>query len=385
MIKKRIRIVIIFTIIITILTNCSEDNSINSNLNKDVINLEDAKLSVFPLLGITPVSINIKQPTILDGKETVFGEIDIVVPSSVSLNEIASFITSDELNLSKFAIIPGNNSKLNYETESHLHTIVNVLDESEELLHYTVNIEKEVIETPPTLTVIDFKFEASKNAQLSNDVTIERSFENGVNRKNIYLFVPAGTDFSNLIPTATFDAEEVFYTQSTSISSVDVNTPYPSAETSFDFAYPKSFIIVLRDDTNNKIKSVNVFVDVKNPVEIVNTDIITPDVVTPNSSSFRNVTTWKNVGNHRLRFKSPVTYENKEPSSTIDFITVRRSFPSLGLEPKESANIHVGVIRDLPLGEYKVTAALHTGFTGNNAIDDLIEPAKLNIVTKVIN
>ncbi len=385
MIQKSITAILILTAIITAFVGCSENDNTNLEPNKNVINIEDAKLFNFPLFGITPISINIKQPTIVDNKETVFGEIDIVIPNSVSLNEIATSLTSDELNLSKFNILPGNNTALNYETQSHIHSIVNVLDESEELLHYTVNIEQEVIPTPPTLTVTDFKFEASKNSQLTEDVTIEKRVDE-FNSQTIYLFVPTGTDFSNLTPTATFDAENVFYTQDSSISTIDVNTPYPTTETSFDFTYPKRFIIVLRDDANNKIKWVNVFVDVKNPVEIENTDITTSDITTTSSpSSFRGITTWKNVGNHVLRFKSATTYEDKMPTSNIDFITARRNFTSMGVEPKESANINVIVIKDLPVGEYKSTAVFYSKFDSHDAIDDIVNTAKLNITTNVIN
>lgn len=385
MIKKSITTILIFTAFITTFLGCNESDDNNTEPNENIIKIEDAKLFDFPLFGITPISIEIIQPTIIDNKETVYGEINIVVPNSVSLSKIAATFTSNELNLSKFNVLPGNTSSLNYETQNHIYTVVNVLDESEELLHYTVNIKKEVIQTPPTLTVTDFKFEASKNSQLTNDVTIEKRVDD-VNSQTIYLFVPTGTDFSNLTPTATFDAEDVFYTQDSSISITDVNTAYPTTETSFDFAYPKRFIIVLRDDANNTIKWVNVFVDVKNPVAIENTDITTPDITTTASStSFRGITTWKNVGNHILEFNMATTYENKIPTSDIDFITARRNFTSIGLAPKESADINVLVIKDLPVGEYKSTAVFHSKFVNHEATADLIQPVKLNITTNVTN
>lgn len=385
MMQKSITIILIITAIITTFIGCSESGNTSLEPNQNVIKLEDAKLFSFPLIGVTPISIKITQPTIVDNKETVFGEINIIVSKTVSLSEIATSFTSKELNLSKFNVLPNNITALNYETQSHVHTIVNVLDESEELLHYTVNIKQEVIQTPPTLTVTDFKFEASKNSQLTNDVTIERRIDD-LDRQTIYLFVPTGTDFSNLTPTATFDAEEVFYTQDSSISIIDVNTPYPTTETSFDFTYPKRFIIVLRDDANNKIKWVDVFVDVKNPVEIEKTAITTSDIVrTSSSSNFRGITTWKNVGNHALSFKSATTYEDKIPTSDLNFITARRDFISRYFAPKESANIDVRVIKDLPVGEYKSTAVFHTKFEGHAGIDDMVNPAKLNITANVIN
>ncbi|MGJ8734148.1 MAG: hypothetical protein ACSHW4_13415 [Cellulophaga sp.] len=381
MTKTRITIALILTVFTTIFTGCTKDD----NTNEHIIKLEDAILTDFPLVGITPVSINIKQPTIVDNEEIVFGEINIVVPSTVSLKEIASITTSTELNLSKFSILPNDLSLLNYETQNHIYTIVNALNESEELLHYIVNIKHEIVPTPTTLTITDFRFEASKNAQLTNDVTIEKRVDD-LDKQTIYLFVPTGTDFSNLTPTATFDAEEVFYTQESSVPIVDVNTVYPSTETSFDFTYPKRFIIVLKDNTSNRVKWVDVFVDVKNPVEIKNTDITTPDITsTASSSTFRGITSWKNVGNHVLSFRSATTYENKVPNSDLNFITARRNFTSMGLAPKESADINVTVIKDLPKGEYKSTAVFYTKFANHEATNDVIEQAKLNVTTNVLN
>ena len=57
----------------------------------------------------------------------------------------------------------------------------------------------------------------------------------------------------------------------------------------------------------------------------------------------------------------------------------------LGLAPKESADINVVVIKDLPVGEYKSTAVFHSKFANHEATADLIEPVKLNITTNVKN
>lgn len=387
MTKKRINMTQFYTILILIIMGCSEDNDTSLNSNQDVINIENAKLADFRLFGITPVSVSITQPVIVNNEEIEFGEITIVIPNTVSLNGIASSITSEELNLSKFDILPGNSTTLNYETQSHVHTIVNTLNKSQELLHYTVNIKQEVIPTPPTLTVTDFKFEASKNPQLSDDIIIERRAPiNNSRGQYIYLFVPAGTNFSDLKPTITFDAEEVFYTQDSSVSIEDVNTPYPTTETSFDFAYPKSFILVLRDKSNSEVKWVNVFVDVKNPVEIENTHITTPDVITPGDSEyFTGITTFKNIGNHNIAYRYGATYENKVPNASVDVITADRGIGTGGLEPGMSAPINVQVSGNLPVGEYKSTAVFQTIFYRHNAIDDLIEVSKLNITANVIN
>ncbi len=376
---------IILAFLSIIFYSCSSNNTGEPEPSPETIELEDAKLLDFPLFAITPISIEIIDPIIVDNEETVFGEINIIIPYTVSLDEIASSITSSELNLSNFDVLPGNATTLNYETESHIHTIVNALDNSEELLHYTVTITQEIIPTPSSLTVTDFKFEASKNAQLTEDIIIEKRFDDPNSQKqDIYLFVPEGTDFSNLTPTATFDAEAVFYTQDSSISLTEVDTPYPTTETNFDFSYPKSFIIVLKDD--NRLKWVNVFVDIKNPVQLENSDITTPDVTTPGSSEyFTGITTWKNVGNHPIEFQSATTYENKIPDVNVNVITADRNLVTGGLIPGESANINVQVSGNLPTSEYKTTAVFYTGFYRHDAINDLVEPIKLNITANVIN
>lgn len=378
-------IVLILAFFTLFFSSCSSDESSDIGPISETIDLEKIKLSAFPLLGITPVSIEIIDPTIVDNKETKYGEINVVIPSTNSLNKIASLITSDELNLSKFDILPGSTTSLDYEEQSHVHTIVAVLDKSKELLHYTVSIEKEVLPIPSSLTITDFKFEASKNAQLTEDALIVRRFDNA-NRQEIYLFVPKGTDFSNLTPTATFDAEEVFYTQDLTIPIVDIDTPYPDEDTNFDFAYPKSFILVLRDDASNRIKWVNVIVDVKNPVQLESSDITTDNVTTPGVAEyFTGITKWKNIGNHKLEFQSATTYENKVPDVTTNAINATRKFNAGGLLPGESTNVNIQVAGNLPVGQYKTTAVFYTGFVGLDAIDELIESTKLNITTNVVN
>lgn len=383
----KIATVLILTVFTFIINGCNSDYSSEPETNLDSINLEDAKLSGFPLFGITPVSLEIIDPIIVNNEESEFGEINIIILNTISLNGIASTITSNELNLSKFDILPNNDTTLNYEMQSHVHTIVNVFDETEELLHYAVNIEQETTPTPSTLTVTDFRFEASKNTQLTEDITIEERYDDTNNqRQDIYLFVPAGTDFSDLTPTATFDAEAVFYTQDSSTPIDDIVTTYPTTETNFDFAYPQSFIIVLRDEATDRMKWVNVFVDVKNPVELENSDVTTPNVITPGSSEyFTGITKWKNIGNHPIEFQYATTYENKVPDVNVNVITVDRNLVTGGLIPRESANVNVQISGNLPVGEYKTTAVFYTGFYRNDAVNDLVEPVKLNVTVNVTN
>ncbi|PKH50271.1 hypothetical protein CXF68_05965 [Tenacibaculum sp. Bg11-29] len=380
----KVTTILVLSLFTLILNSCSSNNNDLEDTPK-VINLEDVKISDFPLFGITPVSIEFVAPTIVNNKETKFGEINIIIPNTISLNGIASSITSNELNLSKFNILPSNNTMLNFEMQTHIYTIVNVFDESEELLHYAVNIKQETAPVHSSLTISDFKFESTKNTQLTEDIIIEHKFDNG-DRQDIYLFAPEGTNFSNLTPTVTFDAEEVFFTQNSSIPIVNIDTPYPTVDTNFDFSYPKSFIIVLRDNTSNRMKWVNVFVDVKNPVQLESTDITTPNITALGSSKYFNgITKWKNVGNHKIEFKSATTYENKVPDITGNIIKADRVLVAGGLVPGESASVNILVKENLPMGEYKTTALFHTSFLGHNTVNNIVKPIKLNIISNLVN
>ena len=141
-------------------------------------NIESAKLSDFPLFGIQNTTVDIVDPVIENNTEITYGEITITVPSTVlSLDNIRSLITSSELDLSKFNISPSNNVALSYEDgESHVYTISTV-DEHTEILHYNVQILKEVAPVPETLKITDFKFESSKNPSLTTDVNISHTVE----------------------------------------------------------------------------------------------------------------------------------------------------------------------------------------------------------------
>ncbi len=382
--NKRILTALMLSLFTVFYISCSDDNDTD---NTEEFILEEAKLTAFPLLGITPTSVEIIQPVIENNTEIEYGKINIVVSDPLFLPHIVPNITSNELNLSKFAIIPGGNTALSYESQSHTHTIVNALNESQELLHYVVTIEAETPPTPSSLTVTDFKFEASKNAQLTEDVTIERVFNDpNSNSSTIYLFVPEGTDFSDLTPTATFDAEDVFYTQDASIPTVDVDTPFPTTETSFDFSYPKIFTIVLKDDSNNRMKWVNVFVDIKNPMQLVDNHVNTGDIDRDVSvNTFTGITHWKNIGNHSIELQSANTYENIIPENMQNAVTAHRIFPVGGLKPGESADVNVLVVGNLPVFEYKTTAIFYSQFVGQETINDMVEPVKLNITANVIN
>ncbi|WP_282080651.1 hypothetical protein [Aquimarina algiphila] len=378
---------VIFSIFLMMNCNSSDDDS--TPPPESEINLEEAKLSGFPLFGIEPVSIDIVDPEIVDNKEVNPGEIKITLASSIlSLEGISVSITSEELNLSKFSISPGNDVRLSFEDQKvHVFTIYNAIGDKEELLHYNVSIVKEDPVIPATLKITGFVFEKSKNPDLSNDITVSRTIEES-GRDILYVFVPLGTDFTNLVPTITYDGPNLYYTQDSSILPEDITTEFPTTDTSIDFEYPKSFILLVRND--NDFKTTQVIVDVINPVRIETTPITVPDVAEGSipPETFRGVTKWINQGNHPIVFQRSTTYENDEPM--IDprvgrVILARRVLPPIALNPGENADIDVTIdSRVYTEGTYKSTAVFYSRIRNHQSVDDLLEPAKLSITAKII-
>ena len=375
--------IILFSIFF--MMSCDSDEE-NNQAQTPEINIEEAKLSDFPLFGIQRTGIEITDPVIEDNKEVTYGEIKITVPSTTSLDNINVLITSKELNLSKFSISPGNNDAgLSFEDgKVQVYTISTATGNKEALLHYNVSITKEVLDVPETLKITNFTFEQSKNPSLSADVTMARMVE-GVGMDKIYVFVPLGTDFKNLVPTITYDGTKLYYTQDSSSTSA---TEYPSGDTSIDFEYPKSFILTVKDKNDDKLRRASVIVDVINPVKIETTTVTTPNTKEGESGNYI-VTKWINQGNHILEYQKATTYENISPVITppTNVITTSRVLPSGGLVPGASADIRVFVntgSKNFPEGTYKTTAVFYSKIKYNEDVNDLLEPAKLTITSKIV-
>lgn len=366
--------------------NCSDDNHTPTIPDPD-INMEEAKLSDFPLFGIERVAIDITQPVIEDNKEITYGEIKITVPSITSLDNIGVSITSKELNLSKFSMSPDNVSLSFEDDQVHVFTISEATGEQEALLHYNVSIIKEAPSVPETLKITRFTFEKSKNPSLPNDIMISKTVEDPGSIDKIYIFVPLGTDFTDLVPTITYDGTKLYYTQDTSVAPVNMDVEYPTVDTSFDFKYPKSFILAVKDRDDDDIRTTNVIVDVINPVRIETVSVTTPDATEGSSEYFTGVTKWINQGNHKINFQKATTYEDRSPVVTppTNVITVDRSLPGGGLIPGESANVNVRVSQYFPEGTYKTTAVFYTRIFQDYDSDDLFEPSKVTVTSNIVN
>ncbi|WP_103867180.1 hypothetical protein [Aquimarina sp. I32.4] len=370
---------------LSLIISCGSDDD-NSGIiqPEQPVNLQEAKLSAFPLFGITAIKTEIIDPEIVDNKETKHGQINITVAATTSLDAISAIITSDELNLSKFSIAPGNDTRLSYvDGKTNLYTINNATGDKEELLHYTVSITREPVIVPETLKITSFKFEKSKNPSLPNDIEISRTIEDpGLDK--IYLFVPVGTDFTNLVPTITYDGSKAYYYQNSSQLPGNATQEYPAEGMSIDFKYPNTFTLEVKNKDNDQFKTTVVIVDVINPIKTEVSSFTVTDIQ-EGASVTHVITQWTNQGNHVLEYGNGDTQENQDPVTPSKVFIFNRAVPGVGLAPGDSANVSVIInARDYPAATYKTTAVFYPRIKYNAEIDDLLEPARLDVTAEII-
>ncbi|MFC5048119.1 hypothetical protein ACFSTE_01730 [Aquimarina hainanensis] len=361
---------------ISLLIGCdSNDDTSSTDTN---LLIEEAMLHDFPLKETSYSSIQITDPKIVNNTEIVPGKIEIIVsetaPLSLSLKTVG-------FNQDNFSISPSVGDIRDYNNnEKHRYTITSLKDQ-QAVLHYDVYVKKNI--PVETLKITDLVFEKSKNQQFSNDINIAKRVEDNSGIDKIYVFVPVGTDFTSLTPTISYDASKLFYYQDTSQAPGSTDQEYPAEGVAIDFKYPKSFILETRNSDHSASKTTVVIVDIKNPIKLESETITTPDATAGTTESF-TVTKWINQGNHVIRYTKANTYENQTPETPTNVITVRRTLPSGGLRPGESADVSVRVnSRNYPAGDYSTTAVIYPGFEYHEEIDELLEPAKLAVSSKI--
>ncbi len=347
-------------------------------------NLENAFLTDFPLQETDYLFRNIIDPTVEDDEETAFG--DILVTISDDVTDLNLSLKAVNFDTDTFSISPAIGEKQDFSNgQTVVYTITNIVT-SEAILHYNVKIIRESDLDPEgeSFTVTDFKFEKSKNPGLSEDIEITTTSQD-LDNYYIYIFVPVGTDFTDLTPTIIFDGPKMFYYQNSALTPNTSTTEY-IPDTSYDFKYPKEFILEVRNDDNTEYTTTHVIVDVVNPIKIETTTVSTPNTTAGNTGTY-TVTTWYNQGNHLLVSNPslPDEQENESPDTEGSVIQATRVISGLGLAPEASNKdiiVNVNGI-DHGAGTYTTTAVYHPRFKNHGIIDEYLEPSKLT-VTAVI-
>ncbi|WP_348823632.1 hypothetical protein [Flavobacterium aestuarii] len=337
----------------SLLTSCSSESSDPEPAADKTVDLKEALLDDFSFSEAAYISIDITQPEIKDNLETKPGEIKIKVPNGSAL-ELS--LKKTNLDPAAFSITPAAGTKKTFSTtEPVVYTIVS-LKNPKQVIHYKVLIELEVPHTSETPEITAFKFEKSKNNALAQDIAAAK-IDN--EKKQLFIFVPVGTDFSSLTPTITFKGEKLY------ILNGNAKEEYPAAGKKTDFKYPKTFSIQIESDAGAKSQFYSVIVDVKNPIKFEVATVEVPNVK-KNEDFFEKIGTFTNQGNHPITAFAN-TYKNKIPdldTSNIGLISL--TIPGGGLLPGESSDVKFSLNKTLakavPAGTYQFTAVVPPGF-----------------------
>lgn len=365
-----------------VITGCSENPQPPSSSEEPI---ENAKLNNFKLSELDYVSIDIIQPEIIAGVETRFGEIKITIPYSSSDIELS--LKEVNFDANKFNISPEIGQKHFFsETTPVIYTITSKQNPNSSI-NYRVFVIKEAAPLPEVLQITGFKFEKSKNPGLDADIEAEKiGTESGL--KQIFIFVPAGTDFSHLTPTITFKGTYLMTTLPNLLHIAEY-----VAGTPVDFKYPKRFPLIVQDASLSDAAQYDVIVDVKNPIKFIVNPLAIDNVV-KNKDFFEPIGSFINQGNHLITSFAP-TYKNKVPmiSSGINIGLISLSIPGGGLAPGERSDVFFSLNKtlssQLPAGAYKFTSVHPPGFPGILSwppdAEKLLWPSELDITVNLVD
>ena len=342
------------------------------------VDLAQARLNDFKLAEVTYTTIDISHPALHNGAQTERGRIQVTIPKGATglrLTPEPSNFTND-----RFTISPRMGEARNFSSGVITYTITSKDDASKQV-HYDVTITEEEPPAPVAPKVTALKFEAAKNAGLSNDVVATRIDEGVATLGRIYIFVPVGTDFSQLTPTITHEGGTLYYSQDASASPGSATTTFPASGMAIDFAWPKVFYAIVKGATS--VNTYEVFVDVRNPIKLEQGTVTTASL-SKGSSHFIQVSSLVNQGNRPITLAG-VDHTGQVPSG-INAVRCSSSFPSLGLNPGARAVVNATISgQTYPPGTYQTTAVFRPGFYGLPEAHTLLQPSTLQVTTTIID
>ncbi len=359
-------------------TSCNQSEKVDPQTPATVL-LENAKLTDFPLKEAAYTSIDMVQPEMNGNTEIQAGEIKIVLIKPFAEQPLS--LAKVNFDTEKFTISPAIGEKQTFSATTPVTYTITSKENPAFKIHYRVFV---ITDLPAAdLMITGFRLEKSKNPDLPADIEASR-IEVDQQLNYIYLFVPVGTDFSNLTPTITFNGSKLSYVNYANGSDTSpVEGEYPVSGKSIDFKYPKVTFLKIRNASGELIKQYNVIVDVKNPIRF-NAPIMSTLDVKDGEPYFGVIGTFTNQGNHPISYRG-ATYKDKIPVIPTNVIQAFLQIPGGGLQPGETSNVNGNVTRGYPPNSYQTTAVAIPTFSLNSAGSDLLEPSEVIVKTNIIN
>jgi hypothetical protein len=361
-------------LLLTIIVSCKKDPTTNTS----TIDMLQARFTSFELAETAYSSIDIKHPELNNNSEVNKGEIHITIPKGNTQLKLTP--KTSNFNNDQFIIRPQLGQVQNFSGGKVTYTISSIKDPAKRV-HYEVTIVEEQDPVNNQVQITNFKFEKSKNPGLPSDIDAAKIIHSNSSIGKIFVFVPAGTDFSKLTPTITYSGQGLYYSQDELSAPSNSTTIYPAGGTLIDFAYPKKFYAVVK--SASEVWTYDVIVDVRDPIKFTNSTINTGDVVKGKLHSLQ-VSGITNQGNHPISLVK-VDHKNQIPSG-LNVIRAFRAVPSFGLKPKERIDFNVNIsAQTYPPGTYRTTAVFTPGIYHEADSDKLLQTSEITINSTIID
>ena len=396
---------VIFYGSVIFLISCSSDSE--GDLPKPVeVDLNQARLSDFPLNEVEYVDIDIVHPEIEDGQETNPGSITITLPFTETA--LLYSLESVNLDLSQFEISPSVGEQQQFSEEVPVIYEITSLQNAEKSIHYEVKViispdesddgddDDDDDEEDKVPSIRSFEFLATNNAELTSDVNALKATEDPTNATDVLIYVifPSSLDFSQLNPTIEFDGAKLEYRHND-----DAYEVYPTAGKILDFKYPNTVDFRVSNQDDSKSTVYRIIADVANPIKFEQAEVVIEDVKAGGNYTSFGAIKWTNQGNHPIlpldakSFTNVSTPENGGNANIFDPVILTK--PGV-VNPGEQGDVNISVL-DAPtvLGEYSVTAVISATFniqtleagpwsSSGIYIEDIYQSSELNIRTNII-
>ncbi|RXK61966.1 hypothetical protein ESA94_02835 [Lacibacter luteus] len=314
------------------------------------VDLSQVKITAFEFAEATAVSVNITHPVLVNGEETTAGRIEIIMPEDLTGLQLTPLVSN--FLQQEFTISPQLGIKTDYENKEVLYTITSTQN-TRKKLRYKVVVQKE---TAGALRLTDVQLLQSSNPQLGSDIHAAHILHSNASIGKVYLFVPAGTNFSSLTAKMVHNGSEVRYTQNAAEVPGNSANVYPANGQVLDFAYPKGFYVALK--RGNETVTYSIVVDVVKPVAFTN-EQVTLQLATGVNHQLK-------AGELHNRGNRPITINQIVHADPVPALSPLRTFvliPSGGLLPGQKADVITSFdARSLPAGAYEITAKIRPGF-----------------------
>ncbi|MDQ3276871.1 MAG: hypothetical protein M3Q06_01000, partial [Bacteroidota bacterium] len=309
------------------------------------VDLAAVRMHDFQLAEIAYSDITITHPVITDGVETQPGEIEVVIPKGTTQLQVTPIAAN--FSKSGFSISPAMEVKQNFLNRVVIYRIASARDAAK-AVHYYVRVREAYDAPAGNVQVTGFRLLKAKNPDLPADVESTRILHGEGTIGKIFVFVPAGTDFSSLTPTITHNGTALFYSQDPSTSADQSTTVYPAEGKKIDFSYPKAFYVVVKK--GDESRTYDVIVDVRAPVLFGQTAVTTANVKA-GTNQVIDATTFVNRGNHPISISS-VTHSQQVPAG-LNAVRGIGYVPTFGLLPGGTGNAKASVsAQTYPPGTY---------------------------------